>query len=173
MNTLPFWDPWIFHRAAFNAWLALQRRPVSTRESRELHTCIPFEKFSLGDVCVLARRVSEENVALFAMATGDTNPIHLDKEYARSTPFKRCIAHGMLTGSLFSTLFGTEWPGPGAIYLEQSFRFLRPVPVGDMVTAKATVTELLPQKKRVRFECDAFVGETHVIAGSALLQLPY
>ena len=86
----------------------------------------------------LTRHFSADDVKLFAKLSGDDNPLHIDEVYAASTPFKRCVVHGMLYSSLIGTIFGASVPG--AVYVNQSFKFRRPVFVGDAVTARITVT---------------------------------
>ena len=84
--------------------------------------------------------VTQADFDRFARLSGDTNPLHVDPEYAQATLFKGTIAHGMLTVSLISALLGTQMPGPGSVYVSQSLRFKRPVRGGDEVEVKATVT---------------------------------
>lgn len=106
-----------------------------------------IQELQLGDVAKTTVKVTEDLVKLFAEVSGDNNPVHLDEEYASATPFKSRIAHGMLVGSLISKLLGTELPGEGTIYLEQNLRFLKPVYLGDEVTATVSIKELLTEKK--------------------------
>lgn len=108
----------------------------------------------------------------FAGIVGDFNPAHVNASHAEQTNFGARIAHGMLTGSLFSTLFGTKLPGEGAIYLSQSLEFTAPVYFGDTVTATVTLVEKL-EKGRVRFDCEASKADGTVVAtGQALLRAP-
>ena len=109
---------------------------------------------------------------LFAGVTGDTNPVHLDQEFAESTMFKGRIAHGMLSAGFVSTVFGTKLPGPGAIYLSQTLNFKAPVRIGDRVTAVCTVREVIREKKRVICDCVCTVGEIAVIEAEATLMVP-
>lgn len=105
-----------------------------------------FEELSIGMEASFVRRVKEEDLHGFAEITGDKNPIHLDDSYAAGTMFKGRIVHGALTASYISAVLGTLLPGPGAIYVSQSLNFRRPVRIGDEVTAKARVIDLLPEK---------------------------
>ena len=91
-------------------------------------------------------KITEELVSAFAKVSGDFNPIHLDAEYARTTPFKRPIAHGMLTGALLSGIMGTRFPGTGTILLEQSVKFMKPVFVGDTALFRLNVEHVRPDK---------------------------
>ncbi len=132
-----------------------------------------YEDLAVGQSAEHSRMFGEREVTLFAELTGDVNPIHLDEAYASSTRFGGRIAHGMLTAGLVSAVLGTELPGPGAIYLSQSIRFTRPVHLGDTVTARAEVVELMPEKRRVRLAtvCTNQHGEV-VLDGEATLMLP-
>ena len=109
-----------------------------------------IEELSVGQSARFSKTISETDVYLFAGICGDFNPAHVDEEYAKQTYFKTRIAHGMLSGSLISTLVGTMLPGPGSIYMRQELNFLAPVVIGDTITAVAEVIEILPEKKRVR-----------------------
>lgn len=131
-----------------------------------------FEELNIGMEASYIRRVREEDVQSFAELSGDDNPIHLDDAYASGTMFKGRIAHGVLTASYISTVLGTMLPGPGAIYVSQSLNFRRPVRIGDEVTAKARIVELLPEKKRVILTCDCSVAGKTVLEGEALLLVP-
>jgi phosphotransacetylase/acyl dehydratase len=112
-----------------------------------------FDEMQIGDSARLTRTLSYNDVELFAIVSGDVNPAHVDAEFAKSDMFHKIIAHGMWGGALISTLLGTELPGPGTIYLDQSLKFLAPVGVGDTVTAMVKVTEKIPEKHRVVLEC--------------------
>jgi 3-hydroxybutyryl-CoA dehydratase len=103
-----------------------------------------------GDVAEVIRRVDAGDVAEFVEAVGDYNPIHSDAQYAAGTPFKEPIAPGVFTAGLISAVIGTGLPGPGAIYLSQSLKFLKPVKLGDTITARVTVTEVLRDRNRIR-----------------------
>lgn len=129
-----------------------------------------IEDLSIGEFATVSKTISETDIYLFAGITGDFNPAHVDEEYAKTTVFKRRIAHGMLTAGLISHILGMKLPGPGAIYLQQQVRFLAPVFVGDTITARAEVIEIISEKKRVRMRttCTNQAGET-VLDGEALM----
>ena len=112
-----------------------------------------FSELKIGDFAVMERTISNEDIQLFALASGDLNPAHLDAEYAAKTPFKTVIAHGMWGASMISALLGTQFPGPGTIYLSQTLRFSAPVRVGDTLTVKLTVKSLDAEKKWATLEC--------------------
>ncbi|AOR80537.1 bifunctional enoyl-CoA hydratase/phosphate acetyltransferase [Novosphingobium resinovorum] len=100
-----------------------------------------YDELRVGDTASTTRTLTTEDIQLFALVSGDVNPAHLDAEYAATDMFQRVIAHGMWGGGLISAVLGTELPGPGAIYLNQSLRFVRPVGVGDTITTSVTVRE--------------------------------
>jgi 3-hydroxybutyryl-CoA dehydratase len=131
-----------------------------------------FEDIQIGMEATYTRLVEESDVMAFARISGDMNPVHLDEAYAAATPFKGRIAHGLLTASYISTVFGTKLPGPGCIYVSQSLKFRAPVRPGDEVTARVLVTGLAPEKKRVMFSCSCKVKDTVVLEGEAALMVP-
>ena len=126
-------------------------------------------EFSLGQSRSLVRTVLAEDVEAFARVTGDTNPVHLDEAYAANSRFGRRIAHGMLAVSYISALLGTEFPGPGTIYLSQSVSFRKPVFLGDTLTVTATVTAYRSDKSILTLatECRNQDGEK-VVEGQAV-----
>ena len=103
-----------------------------------------------GEVAEVVHHVDADGVAELVDAVGDYNPIHSDPEYAAGTSFREPIAPGVFTAGLISAAIGTELPGPGAIYLSQTLKFLKPVKVGDTITARVTVVELLRERNRIR-----------------------
>jgi len=130
------------------------------------------EEISEGMTAVFSKTVTEADIVLFAGISGDTNPVHLDEDYAKTTMFKGRIAHGMLSASFVSTVFGTKLPGPGCIYLSQSLKFKAPVRIGDTVLARVTAKQVDHNKGRVTFDTTAHVGETLVMDGEAQLLVP-
>ena len=122
-----------------------------------------------GQTATITRTVSGADIGAFAWATGDVNPIHMDEAYASTTRFKRRIAHGMLVGSYISALLGTEFPGPGTIYMSQHMRFMLPVYVGDTIKVVATVTAYRPDKHILTIRTDCYNQDgAHVITGEAV-----
>jgi acyl dehydratase len=105
-----------------------------------------------GDVAEMVRRVEPDHVAEFVDAVGDYNPIHSDRRYAATTPFGEPIAPGVFTAGLISAVIGTRLPGPGAIYLSQSLKFIKPVMFGDTITARVTIMEVIPERNRIRLQ---------------------
>jgi 3-hydroxybutyryl-CoA dehydratase len=131
-----------------------------------------IEDLKAGMEASYERNVTEADIIAFAAVSGDTNPMHLDEAYAATTDFKGRIAHGMLTASYISTVIGTKLPGPGAIYLSQSLRFMAPVRIGDVVRAVVRVIHLDPRRRRARLACFCFVGATVVLEGEANVKVP-
>lgn len=131
-----------------------------------------FEDLAVGQTAAFAKTITEADIVLFAGVSGDTNPVHLNEEYARQTPFKGRIAHGMLSAGLISTVLGTKLPGPGCVYVAQNLKFKAPVRIGDTVVARVEVTELLADKKRANFKTTVSVGPTVVVDGEATLMVP-
>ena len=115
---------------------------------------IPVNMYKVGDSAEVTKVFSEEDVFLFAGITGDRNPVHISKEFAASTRFKERIVHGILTAGLISAAIGMKLPGPGCIYLSQSLTFLGPVKIGDEITARVEVAEVISEKRlRLRTQC--------------------
>ncbi|TWI49873.1 3-hydroxybutyryl-CoA dehydratase [Pseudoduganella flava] len=131
-----------------------------------------FEELEVGMSAVYSRTITDTDLRNFSGVSGDTNPMHLNEEYARTTVFGGCIVHGMLTASLLSTVIGTKLPGPGCLYVSQTLSFKAPVHVGETVYAKATVVELIPEKRRARLHTQCIVHDAVVLDGEAVVQLP-
>jgi 3-hydroxybutyryl-CoA dehydratase len=131
-----------------------------------------FEELSVGQEASLAKTVSEADIVAFADISGDRNPVHLDPDYAATTIFKERIAHGMLSAAYISAVFGMKLPGPGAIYISQTLNFKAPVKIGDTVVTAVKVIELVPEKRRARFECVCSVNDKPVVQGEAVLMVP-
>src|ERR1017187_6702069 len=103
--------------------------------------------FHVGQSESITRSFSREDVLAFAELSGDTNPIHLDSEYAATTRFKSCIVHGTFYTGILGTIIGTTLPGPGTILLYQEHNFFKPVYVGESITARVEITEIKYEKK--------------------------
>ncbi len=150
------------------------KKPVANGASKldEELAGYSIEDLSVGMTALFAKTVTEADIVLFAGISGDINPVHLNHEFATETMFEGRIAHGMLTASFISTVIGTKLPGPGAIYLKQSLNFRAPVRAGDTVRARATITEIIPGKRRIVLETTATVGDVLVLDGEALVLVP-
>jgi acyl dehydratase len=121
-----------------------------------------------GERAEITRTVEPDDIATFVEAVGDYNPVHSDAAYAAGTPFKEPIAPGIYTAGLISAVIGTRLPGPGAIYLSQSLKFVKPVKAGDTITARVEVLEVLGERNRIRLQtvCVNQRGE-EVLSGEA------
>ena len=130
-------------------------------------------EMKVGDKASVTRAFTEQDVADYARVSGDHNPAHMDEEYAKTTMFKTRIVHGMLVGSLFSALLGTQLPGLGTIYTGQTLRFTKPVRYDVPITATVTVKEVIMEKNRVILNCQAVDpdGDT-VVLGEATVMPP-
>jgi phosphate acetyltransferase len=112
-----------------------------------------YDEIKVGDSATLTRTLKPEDIQLFAVMSGDVNPAHVDPEYAHSSMFHEVIAHGMWGGALISTVLGTEFPGPGTIYISQTLRFSRPVKVGDTITTRITCKQKFDHNNHIVFDC--------------------
>jgi 3-hydroxybutyryl-CoA dehydratase len=130
-----------------------------------------IEDFSIGMSATFSKTITEADIVLFAGVSGDNNAIHINQEFAESTPFEGRIAHGMLTASVISAAVANKLPGPGAIYMNQSLNFRAPVKPGDTVHATVTVKEIVLEKRRVVLETNCTVKGRVVIDGEALVKV--
>jgi phosphotransacetylase/acyl dehydratase len=132
-----------------------------------------FDEIEIGDSASLVRALTEKDIEVFAIMSGDINPAHLDKEFVKTDIFKEIVAHGMWGGALLSTVLGTQLPGPGTIYLGQTLKFLKPITVGDIVTVTATVAKKDPSKRIVELDCSCSINKGDVaITGVATVIAP-
>ncbi len=129
--------------------------------------------YPIGATAEFIKTFTENDVKLYAGLSGDNNPVHLDEEYASGTQFQKRIVHGMLVASMFSTIFGTDFPGEGAIYLGQTLKFKAPVYLGETITAQVTVSSVRDDKPIGTFKTVAVNEKGQaVIEGEATLLLP-
>lgn len=132
-----------------------------------------IDQLAVGDSDQFSKTISESDVYLFAGVTGDLNPAHIDQEYAKNTKFQSRIAHGILVGGLISTVIGMKLPGPGSIYREQQLKFLAPVHIGDTITAKVEVKELITEKNKIILQTTCTnQDDVLVIDGQAIIHPP-
>lgn len=126
----------------------------------------------VGQRASLSRTITDDDIAAFARLTGDHNPLHVDEAFALRSRFGRRVAHGLLSAGLVSAVLGTRLPGPGAIYLQQTFRFVRPVYPGDTVTATVEVTAYREDRRMatLRTTCTDQRGEI-ILDGEAIVLL--
>jgi 3-hydroxybutyryl-CoA dehydratase len=130
-----------------------------------------FEDLQVGMSASMTRTVRDEDVRMFAAATGDTNPVHLDDAAAANTVFKQRVAHGMLSAGMISAVLGSRLPGSGAIYLSQSLRFRAPVPIGAEVVATVEVTALDADRHRATLATTCTVAGKPVLSGEAVVMV--
>ena len=141
---------------------------------------VTYDEISVGQSARLLRTLSLADIQAFAAVSGDTNPAHLNAEYANDTLFHGVIAHGMWGGALISALLGTQFPGPGTICLEQVLHFTKPVRIGDTLTVTAPVLTKDDAKKRLELDCQVvnqkgdrvLHGTAKVLAPSVKVRLP-
>lgn len=129
------------------------------------------EDLKVGMEATFSKTITEADIILFSGISGDVNAVHINEEYAASTPFKGRIAHGMLSASLISAVLANRLPGPGTIYLDQRLKFLAPVRPGDTVHARVCVTDIVPEKGRVVLQTTCSVKGTVVIDGEAQVKV--
>ena len=128
--------------------------------------------YTVGQSAEMTKVFTEEDIFLFAGITGDRNPVHISKEFAEKTRFGERIAHGILTAGLISAVIGTKLPGPGCLYLSQTLSFLAPVKIGDEITARAEIVEVISEKRlRLRTQCINQRNEV-VLEGEAIIVPP-
>ena len=133
---------------------------------QELHGYY-LEDLEVGMTDSFAKTITDADVTLFAGISGDTNPIHINADYAATTPFEKRIVHGMFSAALISTVAGTKLPGPGAIYIDQQIKFKAPVFIGDTAQASVTVSDIDQRRRRVKCKTEVHVGEKLVATGEA------
>lgn len=133
---------------------------------------IPIESIEVGMTASFSQTITDADIKQFAGLSGDHNPVHVDEVYAAESRYKRRIAHGLISASFFSALFGTKLPGAGCVYAGQSLNFKRPVYIGDTVTASVTVKSIDISKRRVYFDTVCKVRKKTVIDGVAEIFIP-
>jgi len=133
---------------------------------------VKLSEISIGMKATCTQVVTESDVQKFGDISGDRNPIHLDQAYAQKSYFGERVAHGMLSASFFSRIFGNELPGPGCLYVGQNLRFLSPVYFGDLVVTSVEVIEKSEEKRIITFKTECSVLEKQVIVGTAYIFVP-
>ena len=132
-----------------------------------------FATLAIGHAASSTKTVTDTDVVLYAAVTGDLNPMHVDAAIAAASRFGARIAHGMLTAGHLSALMATQLPGPSAVYVSQTLRFVRPVRIGDVITSRVEVRELFPDKRQVQLAttCTNQHGKI-VLDGVAMILVP-
>ena len=131
-----------------------------------------IHELKIGDSAQISKTITEADIELFAKATGDFNPVHLDQAYAEKTSFKGRIAHGLLSVGLLSAVLGNILPGHGTIYLSQEVKFLAPVRIGDTITARVEVIELIPEKNRANLGRPVLNQDGKIVVEGAAWGMP-
>ncbi len=133
-----------------------------------------FDEMKIGDTASIKHRVLQKDIELFSIMCGDVNPAHLDPTYAKGDMFHKIIAQGMWGASFFSTVLGTELPGPGTIYLDQTLKFEQPIFIGDSITISVTVSSKKAGKYNiVELDCQCINQDNKVvISGLATVIAP-
>ena len=166
-SMLPIW-PWVVPAGPPAA--ARADDPVPRFRVHPPGTTI--EELSVGDTASVTKRITQADIDVFARISGDDNPAHVDAEWAAASRLGGRVAHGMLTAGLISAVLGTLLPGPGSIYMSQTLRWVAPVWPDDLLTATATVTEILAKKGRVVLETVVTRDGEPVLTGEALVMAP-
>lgn len=131
-----------------------------------------IEELKIGDSFELCKSFSEQDVNLFSKLSLDTNPIHIDEDYAKDSIFKRKIVHGFLSSSLISAIIGTRLPGPGSIYLHQELNFKKPVYIGEQVRALVTINDIKLEKSIIYLQTNCYNSNNEItVEGNAIIKL--
>ena len=133
---------------------------------------VPLEDIIVGMSASYSQTITDSDIKSFAGISGHHNPVHVSDEYAEKSRFGKRIAHGMISSSFFSALFGTKLPGYGCVYTSQTLQFKYPVYIGDTVKAIVTVKDIDIGKRRVTFDTVCTVGKKKVIVGEAEIYIP-
>ena len=131
-----------------------------------------IKEIKVGDYAEFTKTITETDIVLFAGITGDLNPAHVDQIWAEKSMFKARIAHGRISGGLISTVMGMYLPGPGSIYMSQELKFLAPVFIGDTLTARAEVQELIENKNRVCLKTTCWKQDGTVVVDGVAWVMP-
>ncbi len=131
-----------------------------------------IDQLAVGASASLERTFTQEDIDAFARTSGDDNPAHVDAAWAEASMFGGRVVHGVLTAGLISAVLGTKLPGPGAIYMSQTLKWLAPVKPGEVLTATATIREIVAEKNRVILDTVVTRGDDVVLTGEALVMPP-
>jgi 3-hydroxybutyryl-CoA dehydratase len=131
-----------------------------------------IDELKIGDSAQILRTVTEGDIELFAKATGDFNPIHLDQAYAEKTMFKGRIAHGLISVGFLSAILGNILPGYGTVYLSQEIKFLAPVRIGDTITARVEILEIVLEKNRTKFRTNCMNQDGKLVVDGIAWVMP-
>ena len=132
---------------------------------------LKFNEITVGSIHKFKKKISVADVKAFASLSGDFNPLHVDKEYASKTKFGRNIVHGMLAGSLFSTLVGMYCPGEKNLYLSQSLFFKKPIFIDEEITVRGTIINKNDSIKLINIKTEILRSDEILITGEAKVTL--
>ncbi|MFM4828530.1 MaoC family dehydratase [Aeromonas rivipollensis] len=132
----------------------------------------PINSFKVGMLESYSQTITDADIKSFSGISGDKNPVHMSDEYAKNSVFERRIAHGLMSASFFSAIFGMKLPGTGCVYLSQNLKFIKPVYIGDTVNATVTLTKLNKRSRRFTFDTICMVNDCIVVSGEAEIYLP-
>jgi 3-hydroxybutyryl-CoA dehydratase len=130
------------------------------------------EKFTIGMSASYEHTITDSDIKNFAGISGDYNPVHISDAYAEASKFKKRIAHGLMSASYFSAIFGTKLPGEGCVYVNQNLNFKKPVYIGDTVKATVTIKDMDEKRRRLFFDTVCTVNDRIVISGEAEIYIP-
>ena len=131
-----------------------------------------FDEFTVGMTASYSQTITDGDVKSFAGMSGDHNPVHVDEVYAENSRYKKRIAHGLLSASFFSGIFGTKLPGSGCVYVSQNLKFRYPVYLGDTVRAEVVLKSIDRKSRMMTFDTTCKVGRKVVITGEAEIYIP-
>ena len=131
-----------------------------------------LEDLEVGMTAIFSKTISESDIYLFAGLSGDTNPAHLNEEFASQTRFKGRIAHGLISAGFISAVLGTKLPGPGTIWVNQTLKFKAPVHIGATVVARVTIKEIIAERQRAFLDTICSVADKIVLEGEAEIWVP-
>ncbi|MDD2670427.1 bifunctional enoyl-CoA hydratase/phosphate acetyltransferase [Zoogloea sp.] len=144
-----------------------------TTEARDFIQNRTFDEIAVGDSAHLVRTLRPEDIHLFAVMSGDVNPTHVDPEFARSSQFREVVGHSMWGSVLISSILGTEFPGPGTVYVGQTLKFWRPITIGDTLTVTITCTQRFEHNHHLLLDCQCVNQDgLKVIDGTAEVMAP-
>lgn len=113
-----------------------------------------YEDIYIGQKESLSHKVTQSDIEKFVDLSGDDNKLHVNKEFAAKTSFKKPVVHGMIGASFISTIIGTKIPGDGALWYSQTLEFLLPVRVGDQITVIAEVIKKIDRDRAIELNVE-------------------
>jgi len=130
-----------------------------------------YNEIEIDSTFSFTRTVTKEDVSVFAILSGDLNPLHVDESFGKNSKFGKNVVHGMLTASLFSTLVGMYCPGEKCLYLGQTLQFKMPLFYDETVDVKGTVVSKVDALKMLKMKTEIYRGKDLILTGEAQVQL--